>query len=184
MKVKKGDARNQGVAMDLFEAIHHRRSIRKFTDEAVTDEDVRTLLQAAMTAPTACNQQPWQFAVVTDRDKLDAVKSFSPHAHMASHAPLGILICGDTSLEPRCPGYWVQDCSAAMQNLLLAVHGLGLGAVWTGVYPVEDRIEGFRQLLNVPERIVPFGFAVIGHPAQPSGPADRYREDRVHANGW
>lgn len=170
--------------MDLFEAIHNRRSIRKYTEAPVSDEQIRTLLKAAMTAPTACNQQPWEFAVVTDREKLDAVGTFSPYAGMASKAPLGILICADPTLETRCPGYWMQDCSAAMQNMLLAVHGLGLGAVWTGVYPVEERMEGFRQLLDIPPHIMPFGFAVIGHPAQDSGPKERFREDRVHLNGW
>ena len=112
--------------MDIFEAIHGRRSIRKYTDEPVSDVDVKKILQAAMVAPSAGNQQRWQFVVVRDRETLERIKDVNPYVPMADHAPLGILVCGDVSLEKH-PGFWVQDCSAAVQNLLLAVHGLGLG---------------------------------------------------------
>ena len=116
--------------MDTLTAIHTRRSIRKYTDQPVTPEQVRTLLAAAMAAPSAGNQQPWQFVVVTDKDLLAQVGLLHPHVHMAPKAPLGILVCGDTRAE-KYAGYWVVDCSAAVQNLLLAAHDLGLGAVWT-----------------------------------------------------
>lgn len=169
--------------MDIFEAIHNRRSIRKYTDEPVTDEDIRKILEAAMMAPSAGNQQPWQFIVVRDKDALRKIETVHPYAKMAADAPLGILVCGDPSLE-KYPGFWVQDCSAAIQNMLLAVHGLGLGGVWTGIYPREDRVNGFRKLFGLPDTVIPLAFIVIGHPAQKLVSTSRYREDRVHHDKW
>ncbi|EGJ51923.1 nitroreductase family protein [Desulfocurvibacter africanus] len=169
--------------MELFDAIHTRRSIRKFAPGEVTQEQLRRLLGAAMTAPSAGNAQPWQFIVITDRALLDAVPTFSQYAAMARQAPMGILVCGDLSLE-KYPGYWIQDCSAATQNLLLAARGLGLGTVWTGVHPIEERVAGFRKLLNLPDRIMPLSFIVLGHPAQEHRPEDRYKAERVHLNAW
>ena len=170
--------------MDALECIHTRRSVRKYTDEPVSPEDIREMLSAAMTAPSACKQFPWHFVLVTDPAKLKAVKAFSPHAGMAARAPLAVLVCADTALETRCPGYWVQDCAAAVENLLLAARALGLGAVWTGSYPREDRVEGFRALLDIPENVVPMAFLVVGHPAEPQERADRFLADRVHENSW
>jgi len=116
-----------------------------------------------MSAPSAGNQQPWHFIVVNERVLLDRIPEFSPYAAMCRQAPLGILVCGDTTLE-KYPGYWIQDCSAATQNLLLAAHDLGLGAVWTGVYPREERIRGFREAFKLPDHILPLAFVVIGYP--------------------
>lgn len=170
--------------MDALECIHTRRSVRKYTNEPVSPEQVRELLAAAMTAPSACRQFPWHFVVVTDRAKLEAVHSFSPHAAMAAKAPVAVLVCAEPALETRCPGYWLQDCVAAVQNLLLAARALGLGAVWTGVHPREDRMDGFRALLGIPEEIVPVAFLVMGHPDEPQERADRFLPDRVHENEW
>jgi nitroreductase len=167
--------------MDLFDAIHNRRSIRKYDPGPVAPDTIRDILRAAMMAPSAGNEQPWQFVVVTDRGKLAGIREIHPYAGMAAQAPLGILVCGDLSLE-KYPGFWVQDCAAAMQNLLLAAHGSGLGAVWTGIYPLEERIRGFRTLFELPAQVIPLGFAVMGFPAQKS--PDRYRAERVHADTW
>ncbi len=169
--------------MELLEAIHTRRSIRQYRDEPVPEETVRTVLEAAMMAPSAGNVQPWQFVVVDDREKMERVKDVHPYVGMASQAPLGILVCGDLRLE-KFAGFWVQDCSAAMQNLLLAAHDQGLGAVWTGVYPVEERVERFREIFNLPESVIPLGFAVIGWPVKPGKRKDRYKAERVHQNSW
>lgn len=169
--------------MDVFAAIHARRSIRKYTEAPVAEDDVRAILGAAMAAPSAGNAQPWRFVVLDDRKLLDAVPAFSPYAAMAARAPLGILVCADLSAE-KYPGYWVQDCSAAVQNMLLAVHARGLGAVWTGVHPMKDREEGFRKLLGLPGNIVPLGFIVIGHPDQELASQDRYDEAKIRRNGW
>ncbi|NCC23829.1 MAG: nitroreductase family protein [Deltaproteobacteria bacterium] len=169
--------------MEVFEAIANRRSVRKYTDKPVADDQIRTILEAAMMAPSAGNAQPWQFVVVRDREILAALKDINPYAAMAARAPLGILVCGDLSLE-KYPGYWVQDCSAAIQNMLLTIHGLGLGAVWTGIHPMADRVAGFRKLFKLPDHVVPLGFIIIGHPAQNPTAESRYREDRIHQETW
>lgn len=169
--------------MDVLKAIHTRRSIRKYTEEKVSDEIVKELLSAAMSAPSAVNAQTWVFVVVDDRKLLDEIPEYSPYAAMVRGAPLAILVCGDTSKE-IAPGFWVQDCSAAIQNLLLAAHALGLGAVWTGSYPMEDRVEGFRKAFALPEKVIPLGMVVIGHPAQEIEPEDRYNEGKVYYNRY
>lgn len=169
--------------MDVFEAMGTRRSIRKYQDKPVSPEIVRDLLGAAMMAPSAGNAQAWQFIVVDDREKLANIRNLNPNAAMAGRAPMGILVCGDRNLE-KYPGYWMQDCSAAMQNLLLAAHAKGLGAVWTGILPSEDSFDGFRRMFDLPEHVMPLGFAVIGWPAQKLGAEDRYDDSKVHHNTW
>jgi nitroreductase len=175
--------KRSSVTMDALEAIHTRRSIRKYTDESIAPETIKELLSAAMSAPSAVNAQPWTFIVIDDRKLLDEIPTYSPYAAMARNAPLAILVCGDTSLE-KAPGFWVQDCSAAIQNLLLAAHALGLGAVWTGIHPMEDRVEGFRKAFNLPEHIIPLGLVPVGYPAQKAGPQDRYMEEKVYHNSY
>jgi nitroreductase len=169
--------------MDIFEAIHTRRSIRQFTGGEVSRETERKLLSAAMCAPSAGNAQPWQFVVLRDRALLDRVPDIHPHALMTKQASLGILICGDPRLEKH-KGFWVQDCSAAAQNLLLAAHGAGLGAVWTGVHPDAVRVDAFRRLLGLPEAVIPFAFVPIGPPAQQLARKEIFLPERVHLNGW
>ena len=167
--------------MDTLEAIHTRRSIRMYTARQVPQEIVTELLRAAMSAPSAVNSQPWVFIVIDDKELLDEIPTFSPYASMCREASLGILICGDTNQE-KVPGFWVQDCSAATQNLLLAAHACGLGAVWTGVYPMEDRIEGFQKAFGLPDHVIPLAFVPIGYPAQKPEPQDRYREEKIYYN--
>jgi nitroreductase len=169
--------------MDVLEAIHTRRSIRKYQARPVPEELVHELLVAAMHAPSARNQQPWQFVVIDDPQVLAKIPTFMPTASMAGHAPLAILVCGDMGLETS-PGYWVVDCAAAVQNMLLAAHALDLGAVWCGVYPREPRMEGLRQLVSLPETIVAHSLVVLGYPAEQVPPADRYQSSRVHQNTW
>lgn len=169
--------------MDTIEAIHTRRSIRKFADGPVTEDELRTLLEAAMTAPSAGNAQPWQFVVVTERDLLDRVPDFHAYAAMCRQAPAAILVCGDPSRE-KYEGYWPQDCAAATQNLLLAAHAQGLGAVWTGIHPDAAREAGARELFGVPEDVVPFALVPLGRPAQPAGRKSRYDDSRVHWERW
>lgn len=169
--------------MDALEAIMTRRSIRKYTDEPVTDEEVQTLLKAAMAAPSAANKQPWHFVVVRDRALREAFTKFHPHSAMLPDAALGILVCGDTKLELPT-GYWVQDCSAATQNLLLAAHALGLGAVWLGITPRDDRVAETKALFGLPDHVIPLGMIAIGRPAEEKEPADRFQPDRVHYDKW
>lgn len=167
--------------MDIMEALRTRRSIRKFEDKPVSEEMVREILDAAMMAPSAGNAQPWRFVVVDDRAVLDSMADLHPYVKMVLQASVGIIVCADLTKE-KFPGYWVQDCSAAMQNLLLAVHGLGLGAVWTGIHPIEERITAFKKRFNMPEHIIPLGFAPIGWPAQTPESESRFQKDRIHYN--
>jgi len=124
--------------MDLIEGIFTRRSIRKYTNQTITDEQIELLIKAGMYAPSASNQQPWHFIVINKREILNKIRDVHPYAKMLSEAQLAILVCGDHDLE-LSKGYWVVDCSAATQNILLAAHGMGLGAVWLGVHPREER---------------------------------------------
>jgi nitroreductase len=131
--------------MEAFEAILSRRSIRKYLPTPVSEHDIHQLLDAAMNAPSSSNGQPWHFVVVSDRKLLDEIPRFHAYSGMLKEAPLAVVVCGDTSLE-KTKGVWVQDCSAATQNLLLAARALGLGSVWLGVYPLEDW--GCRTVLS------------------------------------
>ncbi|CCH49005.1 nitroreductase family protein [Pseudodesulfovibrio piezophilus] len=169
--------------MTHLDLINSRRSIRKYTEKPIPEEMIHSLLEAAMMAPSAGNAQPWQFVVVTENALLKKASKIHPYVTMAASAQLGILVCGDLSKE-KYPGFWVQDCAAAMQNMLLAAHALGLGAVWTGIYPMEDRVATTAKLFNLPESVIPLGFAPLGWPNQHPQSATRYREDRVHYNTY
>ncbi|MDW7651903.1 MAG: nitroreductase family protein [Bacillota bacterium] len=160
-----------------------RRSIRKYKDKAVPDATVYELLRAAMAAPSAGNAQPWHFVVIRERQILDAIPEFHPYAGMVREASVAILVCGDEKLE-KYPGYWVQDCSAATQNILLAAHDRGLGAVWLGIYPREERINGMRRLLSLPAEVTPLSLIPVGFPAEKKPPADRFLPERIHYDGW
>jgi nitroreductase len=169
--------------MDTLNAIFTRRSIRKYTDKAVPEGLVTDLLKAAMAAPSAGNEQAWQFIVIRDRALLDAIPKFHPYSAMLKYASVAVLVCGDLTLE-KYKGYWVQDCSAATQNLLLAATAQGLGAVWTAVYPLEDRVAGMRRLLGLPEHVVPLALVPLGFPAEQPGRADRFDQARIHHDRW
>lgn len=169
--------------MDVLEAILSRRSIRRYTAEPVPEEVVDTLLNAAMNAPSGDNEQPWHFIVVTDRAILDAVPTFHTHARMMGEAPVAIIVCGDPRLEKHS-GLWLLDCSAATENILLAAHGAGLGAVWVSIYPWPERIDGMRKLVGLPDAVIPFCIVPVGFPAVSKPKPDRFDRLRVHRNVW
>jgi len=176
-------AGDKPAAMDAITAIKTRRSVRAYTAEPVTDAQVEEILRCGMQAPSACNEQPWQFVVVRDKAILAKVGGINPYAAYAKNAPVAILVAGDLSLD-KCGGYWIEDTSACAQNMLLAAHAMGLGAVWTGIYPLPERVAAFRALLKMPETTTPMALLVIGHPAELPAPKDRYRPDRVHHDVW
>jgi nitroreductase len=170
--------------MQTLEAIFTRKSIREYKPQPVPDELVQELLEAAMQAPSAGNQQPWHFIVVTDRDQLNALADALPFGKMLKYAPVGIVVCADLGLE-KYTGYWVQDCSNATMNLLLAAHDCGLGAVWVGVYPVEDRVVNLKKILGLPASVIPLSVVPLGYPASTSEPAEkRYNAARLHHDRW
>jgi len=171
------------VIMDILTAVLSRRSIRKYEPRPVGDDLVETLLRAAMGAPSAGNEQPWHFIIIRERALLDAIPAIHPHSRMLGEASTAILVLGDPTLQ-KYDGYWVQDCSAAVENMLVTASGLGLGAVWLGVYPIEERIRGLRRLFGVPEHVVPFAIVPVGYPAEQKPPADRFDESRIHLERW
>lgn len=169
--------------MEAMEAIYSRRSVRQYTSKPVSRELVREILKAAMSAPSAGNERPWHFIILTDRAILDEIPKFHPYSAMLKQASAAILVCGDPALEKH-KGYWVLDCAAASENILLAAHAKGLGAVWCGVYPTEDRVQNLKKLLHLPEQITPFSLMPLGFPAEIKDVPDRFDGSRVHDNRW
>ncbi len=169
------------MAKRLVETILSRRSIRKYTSKPVSRHDVKMMLEAAMAAPSASNLKPWHFVVVTGRETLGKLAEVHPHGKMLSEAPLCIAVCGDLTISES---FWVQDCSAATENLLLAASALGLGSVWLGVYPRQDRVDNIRKVLKLPETVMPLNLISIGHPAEEKEPRTQYDEARVHLQHW
>jgi nitroreductase len=166
-----------------MDAIYRRRSIRKYSAEQVSEEALTAIIRAGMNAPSAGNQQPWYFIIIDRRPLLEEITRIHPYAQMLHEAPAAILVCGDLDRE-RHTGYWVQDCSAAVENMLLEIVDLGLGGVWLGVYPRDDRVSGLRRLLGIPERIVPFALVAVGHPAEKKNPKDEFHQERIRRNHW
>ena len=169
--------------METLEAILTRRSARRFKPKQVDTQSIDILLRAAMAAPSAHNEQPWHFIVVTKRDVLDKLATSHPYAKMCLEAPLAIVPCMDTKLD-KGQGHLEQDMSAAIENLLIAVRSLGLGAVWCGVYPKQERIQEIANLFKLPKNIQPFAIIPIGYTDAAQIDVDRYQEQRVHHNAW
>ena len=166
--------------MELKEALLKRRSIRKFTDESVSEEMINELLHAAMSGPSACNKKPWEFYVITNAEVLEQLKSASKFTKFSSK--LAIVVCGNLkkALPLQFAEYWIQDCSAATENILLRVTDLGLGAVWCGIHPQKRAEEKVRKYVGISEKQVPLNIIFIGHPAQEQEPRDQYDEACVH----
>jgi nitroreductase len=169
--------------MEALEAILTRRSIRKYKSQSVPKEVTNKLLEAAMAAPSSMNLQPWRFVVIDDRAILDRIPELHPHARMLKEAPLAVLVCADTKAQ-NMEGYWAQDCSAATENLLLAAHALGLGAVWLGVFPKKERMDAVAGLIGLPEDIKPVTLISIGWPAEEKPALERFDPSLVHRNRW
>jgi nitroreductase len=170
--------------METFETMRTRRSIRHYTAQPIAEEAIEQLLRAAMQAPSAGDEQPWHFIVIRDRTTLDAIPAIQPYSQMLKEAPAAIVVLGDPRLERKVAGTWVQDCSAATENLLLAAHASGLGACWLALYPVESFVSGVRELLSIPKDVVPLAIVALGYPAAEKPPADRFVETRVHRERW
>ena len=184
-KAKVAAAKSDGPG--LFETIAARTSIRKFDPaKPVSDADIEKLLKAGMCAPSAMDRRPWEFIVVRDKAKLVALGSRLPYSRCGNGAQAAIVVCGnlDNGLPGRGKEYWIHDCSAATMNILLAAKGLGLGAVWTGVYPGEDRVAVVREVLSIPEGYAPLNVIPLGYPAENPTPKDKWNPAKIHTDRW
>lgn len=169
--------------METLKAIFSRRSIRKYSGQTIPYDYLEMILKAAMQAPSARNKQPWHFIVVMDRSVLKELSIAHPYGRMLEDASAAIIVCGDRELEDM-ESYLLQNCSAATQNLLLAAHDLGLGAVWLGVHPREKRIRALQEILSIPGHILPVSMISLGYPGEEKGETDRFLADRVHLDKW
>ncbi len=169
--------------MEAMECIMTRRSIRKYTKKEIPEEDIQKILEAAMFAPSARNLRPWHFIVVDDRSILEKMAEVHPYAKMLLDAPCAIVVCADEKVQENS-GYWAQDCSAALQNILLAAHSLGIGSVWLGVHPREERTVGIVKLFGLPEKIKPLGIVSLGYPAEKPSNPQRFETEKIHINKW
>ncbi len=166
--------------MELNEILLKRRSVRKFNDEPVSEEDILKLLHAGMSGPSACNRTPWEFFVVTNPEILEKLRKAARYSKIK--APLAIVVCGNLSkaLPLQLAPFWIQDCSAATENILLRATDLGLGAVWCGVHPMKTAEKNVREALSLPEKYIPLNIIHIGHPAEEPESRDQYNEKKVH----
>ncbi len=172
--------------MEALKAILGRKSVRRFSDRPVDREHLIMLVRAAMSAPSAMDMRPWAFVIVTDREKLALLAAGLPYAAMTAQAQAAVVVCGVLS---RCrpgspPDYWVQDCSAATENLLVAAEALELGAVWTGVHPRPERVEVVRRVLELPDDVVPLNLIPVGHPGDEVLAKEKFDESAVHWERW
>ena len=175
-------AQQKSEAQVAINNIMTRTSIRQYTDETVSKADIETMLRAGMAAPTAVNRQPWHFVAVTDKTKLAELAG--RRGGMIKQAGVAIVVCGNMDKAMQGPGqaFWVQDCSAATENILLAANAIGLGAVWTGCYPMDDRVAEVSKTLKLPKTIVPLCVIAIGHPAEQPAPKDKWKPENVSYN--
>ncbi len=170
----------------VLKIIHQRKSVRKYLPKPVSKVQLEKLVRAGMAAPTARNRQPWAFMVITERETLDKLGSKLPHAKMIFQTPAAIVAAGDMNLAIEGAGreFWIQDVSAAIQNILLAAEAMGLGAVWTGVYPMENQLKIVNETLSLPEHIIPLAVIPVGVPAGVEEPKDKWDPEKLHWEEW
>jgi nitroreductase len=171
--------------LDTLTAIHQRKSVRNFTGEEVTSEQINILLKAAMAAPSAVNCQPWEFIIVTEKKTLDALGEALPYAKMIYKAGAAIIVCGNQEKAHRkLIEYVVIDATCASENILLAAEAIRLGAIWTAAYPYPDRMKSVRDILGIPENIIPLNVIPIGHPVGDDVPKDKFKPEKIHYGKW
>lgn len=166
-----------------MDAVLSRHSTRFYTSRPVSKELLDTLLKAAMAAPSAEDERPWHFVVISDRRTREKIATILLYAHVVTNAPAAILVCGDESMQ-KLPGFWPLDCAAATENILIEAEQLGMGAEWLGLYPIPGRIQAVRNLLKIPEHVTPFALVAVGYPAEKKAPGNRYDESRIHRETW
>jgi len=183
LDINKFSKKGINTFMDTIEALFTRRSIRKYTGEPVTDEDIHTILRAGFYAPSAKNRQPWHFIVIFSQETRNFITTIQPYTKMLPLAYCCIIVCGD-KLKEKMTGFLVEDCSAALENMLIAAHGLGLGGVWCGIYPLPKVTKAISEYLSLPKNIVPIGLISIGHKGEDRTTEERFQSDLVHFEKW
>ncbi len=172
----------------MINCIMTRASVRSYTDQVINDSTINTILRAGMAAPTAANQNPWHFIVINDQNLKDSITAAFEYTKMVEHCSFAVVVCGDMDnlFKGDIPdgGFWVEDCSAASENMLLAAHALGIGGVWCGIYPLKDREERLRSILNLPSNLVPLNVMAFGYPAAQVAPKDKWNPAKIHYNAY
>ncbi len=169
----------------ILNNIFNRKSVRTYTDDEINKEDLLLILKAGMSAPSTCNFQPWQFIVIQNNETVKDMSNIHKYAKMFKNAKAGIIVVGDMEKTLKnSKDYWIEDCSAATENMLLCIEALGLGAVWTGIYPVEERVNKLKEYFNLPENIVPFALIALGYPKGPQKVKNKWDETKIHWEKW
>lgn len=170
----------------IFRAMYSRKSVRNFTDAPVEKHHLEKMIRAGMSAPTARNLQPWEFIVLTEKTVLKQLAEQLPYAKMLADVPAAIIVAGDSQVVSPSSGlgYWVQDCSAATQNILLAAEALGYGAVWTALYPYDERIMPVREACELPQKIIPLNIIPVGVPTGKDTPKEKWDPSKIHWEKW
>lgn len=169
--------------MEIQEALLNRRSIRKYTNQKISADNINTILKAAMYAPSTMNTQAWQFVVIDDKKVLLKIFEIIPHAEMLKQTDKAILVCGDLSIEKN-ENYLLQNCSAVTQNILLSAYGLGLGSCWISVYGSEETLKKIKSHFKLPDNIIPVSLVSLGYPDEEVKTEERFKEDKIHFNKW
>lgn len=164
-------------------SIFRRRSIRKYEEKEITDQEIELLLRSGMAAPSAHNKQPWEFIVTKKRNILNKVANIHPYAKMLNKAPLGIVVCANSEKQ-NVEGFFVQDCAAAIQNILVQGQDMGLGSVWIGIYPYKELMDMIKEIFLIPDNIVPIAMISIGYPAEEKHEITRYKKELVHVDKY
>lgn len=182
---KSEEMKEQNSTAAVIENIMTRTSIREFTDKTISKDTLENIVKAGMAAPSAMDKRPWAFIVVTEREVLDSLNAVHSHSNLKT-ATAAIIVCGDLSkaIEGKAQEYWVQDCSAATENILLAAHAYGLGAVWCGVYPNPEVLPAVSKVLGVPENVIPLNIITMGYPAEHPQPKDKFDVNNIHYQKW
>jgi nitroreductase len=170
---------------DAITTILNRKSVREFTGKMLTNETLDTLAKAGMAAPSAMNKQPWVFILINDKKTLNQLADSLPSAKMLYKAGGAIVVCGDQ--KKNIAGnelFWVEDCAAASQNILIAVESLEMGAVWTGVFPDNKKMATVRTILEIPSDVIPLNVIAIGYPSGKDVPKNKYKKENIHWNKW
>ena len=163
-----------------MEYILSRTSVRQYTDQSISKEDIETILKAGFSAPSAHNLQPWEFIVVQNKETLEKMSQVSPYGHMLAQASMGMVICINKEEETIDIEHGIMDASAATENMLIAANHLGIGSCWIGGYPLEDRVQAMKDLFQLPEHILPLWMISFGYPATPNTVKDKWKESKIH----